>query len=150
MRHLCHTAHKEQTSQHQTEFDGDGEIEYHSENEGDEEYHNITLRTVGELRKGAPLAHIITHHHQHTGKCGHRNVGCQRHSHNEDDEQDQCVHYPSDASARTVVDVGHCTGYRSRGWNSAKERRNDVGNALSNEFLVGIVVIARHTICDGG
>ena len=150
LRHLCHAAHEEQAGKHQTEFDGNGEIEHHSEHEGDEEHHHITFGAVGELGKGAPLAHVVTHHHQHTGKCGHGDISCQRHSHNEDDEQDQCVHHPSNTRASTVVDVGHGARNSSRSRDSAKERRHDVGNALSNEFLVGIVVIARHTVCHRG
>lgn len=48
--------------------------------------------------------------------------------------------------APAVVDVGHGAGNGSRARNTAKERRAKVGNALSDEFLVGVMVVATDTV----
>ena len=56
------------------------------------------------------------------------------------------MNHPSDARASTIVDVGHGAGYSTCGRDAAKERSYDVGNALADEFLVRIVVIASDTI----
>ena len=146
LRHLCHAAHEEQAGEHQTEFDGNGEIKDNSEHECHEQYHHITLGAVRELGKGAPLAHIVAHHHQDTCQSGHRDISCQRHGEEENHQQHQGMNHPSNARASTIVDVGHGAGYSPCGRDAAKERSYDVGNALSDEFLVRIVVIASDTI----
>ena len=56
------------------------------------------------------------------------------------------MHQARHTRARPVVDVGHRARNRPRGGNAAKERSDDVGNALSHQFLVRVVTIARHAV----
>ena len=51
-----------------------------------------------------------------------------------------------DWSLTAVVDVGHGAGNSSCGWNAAKDRREDVGNTLSDEFLVAVVLMTDDTV----
>ena len=56
------------------------------------------------------------------------------------------MNHACNTRARAVVDVGHGARDGPCGRDAAKERSYDVGNALSDEFLVRIVVIAGDTI----
>ena len=105
---------------------------------------------MDELREGAPTAHVVTHHHEHTRQTRHRNVGRQGHGHEENDEQHQGVDDAGHAGGGVVVDVGHGAGDGSCGGDTAEEGGHDVGNALPHQFLIGVVVVARDAIGHGG
>ena len=49
-------------------------------------------------------------------------------------------------SSTAVVDIGHGAGNGSRTGDSAEERRTEIGHTLTDELLIGIVVIASHTV----
>ena len=55
-----------------------------------------------------------------------------------DDACDRCL--------AAVVDIGHGAGNGSRTGDSAEERRTEIGHTLTDELLIGIVVIAPHTV----
>ena len=48
--------------------------------------------------------------------------------------------------ASAVIDVGHGAGNGTSGGNTAEDRRYDVGNALSDELGIGVVMVANDTI----
>ena len=51
--------------------------------------------------------------------------------------------------AAAIVDIRHGAGNGSRGRDTAKERRHEVGHTLRHEFGVAIVAVANHTIGNG-
>ena len=146
MGRFGHAAHEEQTGHDEPHLDGHREVEQHRQHKRDEQHRHVVLRVVEQSGEGAPLAHVVTHHHEHTGQAGHGDIGRQGHGHEEDHEQHQRMHQAGHAGARPVVDVGHRACDGTRGGNAAKQRSHDVGKALSHQFLVRIVPIARHPV----
>ena len=60
------------------------------------------------------------------------------------------MHQTGQTRAAAVVDIGHGARDGARGGNAAEQGRDDVGQPLSHQFLVGVVAIARHTVGHGG
>lgn len=147
---LGHAAHEEEAGDEQAHFDGDGEVEDDGEEEGDEQHDDVALGVLHQLHEGAPSAHVVAHDDQHAGQARHGDEGSQRHEHEEDDEQYGSMDDAGHGGASAVVDVGHRTGNGSRARDAAEERGAEVGHALADEFLVGVVVVAAYTVGHGG
>lgn len=150
LRSLCHAAHEEQAGDDESHLDGDGQVKDHGQEESDEQHADVALRVLHQFAEGTPSAHVVGHHHQDTCQAGHRDVAGQRHEHQEDEQQHGGMDDARYRSAAAVVDVGHGTGNGAGGGNTAEERRTDVGNALADEFLVGVVVVTAHAVCHSG
>jgi len=54
-----HTSHKQDTGDHQTYFDGNSQIEYNGEEEGDQQYGHIRFGILQQCFECTPLTHII-------------------------------------------------------------------------------------------
>ena len=145
-----HAPHEEQASHDESHFDGHGEIEHHREHKSDEQHRDVALGVMGEFGEGAPLTHVVTHHNEHAGQTGHGDVGGQRHGHEENKEENGRVYQTGQTRAAAVVDIGHGARDGARGGNAAEQGRDDVGQPLSHQFLVGVVAIARHAVGHGG
>ena len=46
----------------------------------------------------------------------------------------------------SVVDIRHGTGDSSGGRNTSEQRSYDIGSSLCNQFCIGIVAVAYHTV----
>ena len=55
----------------------------------------------------------------------------------------------SHRSLTTIINIGHRTGDGTCSWNTAEERRGDIGQSLCHQLCIGIVMVADHTICHG-
>ncbi len=53
---------------------------------------------------------------------------------------------PADGSLTTIIDIGHGTGNGTCCWDSAKEWRGEIGQTLSYQLGVTVVMIADYTI----
>ena len=71
---LHHTAQEEHYGEEQTDFNGDGEVEYHSEQECDDKHGDIRFRILENAEHSAPAAHVVSHHHEHSGKARHGHI----------------------------------------------------------------------------
>ena len=148
---LSHTTHEEQTGTDEAKLDGDGEVEDDGEEEGEQQHGDIALGIAtchGQER--APSAHAIADHHQDTCQAGHGDILRQGHKEQEDEQQHQGMDDACHRSATAIVDVGHGAGNGSRGGNTAKQGRCDVGKTLSDELGVRVVMVANDTIGHGG
>ena len=65
-------------------------------------------------------------------------------------KQRECMDHAGDRGARAGADVGRGAGDGAGGGNAAEERRGDVGDALGDEFDVGVVAVAGHAVGDDG
>ena len=118
---LSHASHEEQTGDDQSHLNGDGQVEDDGEEEGDEQYGDVTLGILGQGEERAPAAHAIAHHHQHTGQTGHGNILCQGHEEEEDEQQYGSMDDTGDGGASAIVDVGHGAGDGTCGRNTSEE-----------------------------
>ena len=134
--HLCHAAHEEQTGDEDAHLDGHGEVKDDGEEEGREQHDDVALGVLEDGLEAAPLAHIVGHHYEDTCQACHGDILGQGHEEEIDEQQHEGVDDTCDTSATAVIDIGHRTRNSSCCGDTAEEGRNDVGNTLTNEFLV--------------
>ena len=60
------------------------------------------------------------------------------------------MHDAREGAGRAVADVGGGACDGAGGGKAAEQRRDDVGRALADEFLVGVVARAGHAVGDHG
>ena len=147
---LSHAAHAEQASKHETYLDGDGEVEDNGETEGEPKHDDVALRIVHHLTDGAPAAHVVADHYEHARQTCHRDVFGVWHEEEVNQEEHNGVNDAGDRSAAAIVDVGHGAGDGACSGNAAEDGADDVGYALANKLLVGVVLVANDTVGNGG
>ena len=147
---LSHAAHEEQTGTDEAKLDGDGEVEDDGEEERQEQHGDVALGIACHCQERTPATHAIGNDDEYASQTGHRDVLCQRHEEQEDEREHDGMNDASHWSASAIVDVGHGAGDGSCSGNAAKDGRGDVGDALSDELRVGIVVVANDTISHSG
>src|SRR5688500_15316980 len=96
------------------------------------------------------VGHVPRHHEQNGGERGQRDVRCERSEQQDDQQQEDRVDDARQRAGGAVADIGGGTRDGSRGREAAEQRREDVGRALANELLVGIVARAGHAVGDHG
>ena len=65
-------------------------------------------------------------------------------------QQRERVNHAGDWGARAGANVGGGAGDGAGGRNAAEERRDDVGDALRDQFDVGVVAVAGHAVGNDG
>ena len=144
-----HTAHEEQTGTDESYLDGDGEVEDDGEEEGQQQHGDVALGVAHHGHEGAPAAHTVGNDDEHACQTSHRDILCQRHKEQEDDQEHDRMDDAGNGCASAVVDIGHRAGDGTCGGDAAEEGRSDVGQSLTDEFSVGVVVVADDTVCNG-
>ena len=148
--HVCrlrHASHEEQACYYQSHFYRDGQVEDDGQQECYYKYGYVALRILQKRHERTPSAHAVCHHHEHSGKACHRYVSCQRHKEKEYEQQHHSVYYSGYRRLSSVVDVGHGACYGSRCRYASEKWRYEVGYSLTHKFGVGVVTVARHTVC---
>ena len=97
-----------------------------------------------------PFAHLVADHHEDGGEHGERDEPRQRRGEEEDGEQGERVDNAGDGRFCAGADVGGGAGDGPGGGESAKERREDIGDTLRDQFHSGIVAVAAHAVGDDG
>ena len=143
---FAHSLHEEQTGDNQTHFNGYCQIEDDGEEEGNQKYGYIALRILHQCQETSPSAHSVRYNYQYTGKTSHRNVLGKRHQEEEDEQQNYGVDDACNRSLTAIIDIGHCAGNGTCCRNTAKEGRGDIGQTLSYQLGVTVVMIADYTI----
>ena len=141
---------EQQAGQHQSELNGHGQVEYHGEEESDEQDGHIGLRIAQKFPERPPTAHVIAHDDQHARQTGHRNVLRQWHEQQENEQQHDGMHDSGHGGASPVIDIRHGTGDGTGGRDTAEDGGEDVGDALSHQFLIRVVMVADDTVGHGG
>ena len=141
--------HEEGTSGDETHLNGDGEVEDDGEEKGGEQHQDITLGVVHEALQRAPTAHVIADDDQHGSQGSHGYVLGIRHENEQDEQKHHGMDDAGNGCAATVVDVGHGAGNGTGCGDAAKERRDDIGRSLGDEFHVAVVLVSGNAIGHG-
>ena len=149
-RRFHHTFDEECAGDDEPHFDGDGQVEDDSKEEGDEQDGDVALRVLEEALDGSPSAHVVADDDQHGCQRGHRDILGVGHQEQEDEKQHDGMDEPSYGSAPTIVDVRHGACDGSRGGYAAKDRGCEIGHALRNEFHVGVVAVGDGSVGNSG
>jgi hypothetical protein len=88
-----------------------------------------------------PFAHVDRHHHDDGRQRGERYVGGERRGDQHNAEQHQRVDDAGNRRAAAGFDVGRGAGDGAGGGKAAEERGGDIGQALGDQFLVGVVAV---------
>ena len=96
----------------------------------------------------APLAHVVGNHHEDAGEYRERDEARQRGGEQQDTEQSRSMNHPGYRSFGAGPDVGRGARDRAGCGQTAKDGRDHVGDALSDEFDIRIVPIVAHAVRD--
>ena len=146
LRSFHDTLHEKGTCCNQTHFNGDGKIEYHREEEGEEEYNHIALGIAEQPLEGAPPTHVVAHNHQHGSQTGHGDVFGVWHQDEQDEQQHSGMNEACHWGASAIVDIGHGARDGTCGRNASEQGRHDVGHALCHQFHVAVMLVADYTV----
>ena len=150
LRGLGHASHAEQAGKHQADLDGDGQVENHGEDECEPQHEGVALGVVHHLTDGAPTAHVVTDHDEHTCQACHGDVFGVWHEEEVNQQQHNRMDDARDGCLAAVVDVGHGASDGTCGGDASEDGAQHVGNALTDEFLVGVVLVSDDTIGHSG
>ena len=148
-RRFHHTLDEQSGSYNKANLYGNRQVEDNGQEEGDEQHGHVALGILEESAERAPATHVVADHHEHSRQRSHRNVLGQGHQHQQDEQQHHGMDDTRHRCAAAIVDIRHGTGNGTRGRNTAKERRDEVGHTLRHEFGVAVVAVANHTIGHG-
>ncbi len=96
------------------------------------------------------LAHVPRDYGEDPGEGGHWDEGGQRRHEEKDTQHQGDVDERRDGGAGAVLDAGGRARDCPGGRDAAEQRACHVGHALPDEFLVGVVALARHAVRDDG
>ena len=147
---FCHAADVKQGGEAKADGDSDGEVGKDGECEGDEPDGDGGGVEAEDAADFVPLAHVPGDDEEDGGESGEGDVAGQGRSDDEDGEEGDGVDHAGEGGACAGADVGGGAGDGSGGGDAAEEGRDDVGDALGNEFDVGVVAVAGHAVCDNG
>ena len=97
-----------------------------------------------------PFAHVEGHVDQHRAERGEGHKFRQRRGGEDDEQQRERVDDAGHRRAGAALHVGGGAGNRAGCGNAAKKRADDIGQALRDEFLVGVVPVVYHAVGDHG
>jgi hypothetical protein len=150
MRDLLHSADEHDGGHDQTGSDTDGQIEKDREEEGDK--HDKEVRPVAgpEGVEVFPFSHAERHGNENAGKGGERNVAGERSGKEGDGEENRRMGKSGDGRPSAIADVRGGASDSAGGGNPAEERAEKIGEALRDQFLVGVVAGVGHAIGHSG
>ena len=96
------------------------------------------------------VAHVPGDVEEYRRERGERDVRRPGREQQDDEDQEDGVNDAGERAGRAVADVRRGAGDRARRRESAEQRRQDVGRALPDQFLVRVVPRARHAVGDDG
>ena len=143
-----HAVDEEEAREHQADLHREREVEHDGDDEGGQQHRAVGDRVPAQVAEGVPVAHVDRDDDEHGGKCGERNVLRERRRRQHDHEQRNGMDHARDRGAAAGTDVGRRPRDRARRRNAAEERRDDIGDALRHELLVGVVAVVDLRIGD--
>jgi hypothetical protein len=135
-------ADEDQRGEDHARLDSDGEVGEDSEEEGGEPDADLELGEAKDLGYLVPLAHVVADDHEDGGEDAERNEPGVRRGKEQHGEDGERMHHAGDGRLRTGANVGGGAGDGASGGKAAEERREDVGDALGDEFDAWVVAIA--------
>ena len=137
-----HGAQREDRRERHPDADGDHEVERDRRGSGRQQQHGIATARAEDPRGGAELDHAHGGDRQDTGEGGEWNFGHERGERDDDCDQDDAVDDRRDPRARAGADIDGGAGDGTRGRHPSEQRHGDVGEALADQFAVGVVTLA--------
>ena len=147
---LSHAAHAEETGYHEANLDGYGEVEDNGEDEGEPEDEGVALGVVHHLSYCAPSAHVVADYDEDTCETCHWDILGVWHKEEVDEEEHYGMDDACDRCLAAVVDIGHGAGNGACGWYASEDGAEHVGYSLSDELLVGVVLVTNDTVRHSG
>ena len=147
LRRLGDTFHEEEHGYQEANLDGNRQVEDNGQEEGCYQHRHVALRVLHQRTERPPLAHVIGYDDQNSCEASHRDVFRQRPEEKQDEQEDNGVHNTGDRRFPAIVDVRHRAGDGSGYGDTAEEGDYDIRRTLGNQFGIGIMLVARNTIC---
>ena len=149
-RGVGNAADIEQRGKPQSDGNGDGKIGEDRECKGDQPNRDGGEVQAQDSTDLVPLAHVVSHDKEYRSQRSERDVTGQRRRNHENAEQCERMNHAGDGGARASPNVGGSARDGARGGNAAEQRRNNVGESLSDQLDVGVVAVARHAVGNDG
>ena len=124
-----HAVHEEKRGHDHADFDGGGEIDERSENEGDDEDGFVAARAAQELGEMLGLAHIPCDHDEDGGEAGERDITRERGEEEHENEEKGGVEHAGDGGIGAGADIGRRARDGARGGKAAEADGGEIGQA---------------------
>gem|GEM_PF-4073336 len=128
------------------EFNGHRQIKHHGEQEDGQQRHAVGHAVAAQADELAPLAHVPGHEHENGRQRGQRNGRSQRRGHEDDGQQRQRVHHACHGAGGAAFHICDGAGNRAGGGHAAEKGRDEVGDALRHQLLIGVVAVVNHAV----
>ena len=142
-----HLADKVQGGQNHADVHRHHQIHQNGEEKGDEKQNiGSTLGAAQDVQAAFGLAHVPGYLKQDGSQRGQGNIGGQRCGHEQNQRQCEGVDDAGQRAVAALADVGGGAGDGAGGGEPAEKRRDDVGQPLAHQLLIGAVVRAGHAV----
>lgn len=132
------------------DLDRDGEVDEHGEEESGEVDGGVAFGPAGEAGEEVPFAHAEGDDNKDGAEGAEGDVAGEGGGGEEEGEEDEGVENAGKGGPRAVAEVGDGAGDRAGSGDSAEKRGGQVGDALCDEFLIGVVAFAGEAVGNDG
>ena len=141
-RQVGHAVDEEQARQHEPDLHGERQVEHHGDHERRQQHGAIRDRVALRRSRKACQSPMLSATTISTADSAASGTYCASGAATSTIASSVSAWMmPGDGRARAGADVGRGARDRARGRNAAEERRDDVGDALRHQLLVGIVAV---------
>ncbi|MDT4852855.1 hypothetical protein FQZ97_871040 [compost metagenome] len=142
-----HAAHELQHGQNDADVHRDHQVAEHGQAEGDEQDGHVgPRRALQHALEVFQFAHVVGDDEQDRGQGAERNVRGQRRQEQNDQHQGQGMSHTSQWPGGAIADIGGGSGDGAGGGEAAEQWSSQIGNALTDQLLIGVVLGPRHAI----
>ncbi|MCY1538008.1 hypothetical protein D9M68_735290 [compost metagenome] len=144
---VAHAFDEQPGRQQQADADCQHHIEQHGEHQAGQQHQHVAARgdTQG-VPHMARLAHVPGDHQQQGGQRRHGQVTEQRRQEQDGDQHHAGVNDRRDRRICPGAHVGGAAGERRGGGDTRKQWRDQVADALADQFGIGVVLAAGHAV----
>src|SRR5271157_5503441 len=141
-------ADEEQSGQDHSSLNRYRKVGENGQRKGDQPDADVGLGELEQLRNLAPLTHVVGHDHQNAGQRTHGDVADQRRGEQKNTQQGKRVNHSRNRGLRPGADVRGGASDSAGGGEASEHWGKDIGDALADEFNVGIVAVVAHAVGD--
>ncbi len=140
------SADEEEDRQQDASLNGNHEINKDRQEEGDDHDSSIASRTVEHGDKAVAFAHVVGNNSHNAPQRCHGDQRGKPAEEEHDQYEDHRMHDAGNRGYSPVFNIRRRARDGACGRNATKEWRAEVCDALANEFGVGVVTLAGHTV----
>ena len=146
---FAHALDEQPGGQQQAHPDRQHHVEQHRQHQASQQHQHIAARRDAQRSDDVRgFAHVPGHHDQQSRQRGHRQVAEQGRQPENRHQHDAGVDDGGQGRAGTGAHVGGAAGNGCGGGDAAEQRRDQIADALTEQFGVGIVLAAGHAVGD--